>query len=158
MIDLLIDSGAYSAHSRGIDIQLRDYIGFLREHPEFHRYISLDVVPGSNGRRHADPNAARLSYHNHQQMKEGGLNPLPVVHRQDDIRWLERYVLDGEPYIALAPHPIHQQSEIIRWLRSCFAVIPPSSKTHGLGITTAVMLQHFPFASVDSASWIAYAK
>jgi hypothetical protein len=97
-----------------------------------------------------------LTYRNHQELKAAGLIPWPVFHRQDDFRWLERYLLDGEPYIALAPHPI-RVNEVIPWLRRCFAMMPASTKVHGLGLTTAPVLKHFPFASVDSTSWVTLA-
>jgi hypothetical protein len=87
-------------------------------------------------------------------MKDAGLAPWPVFHRQDDFQWLHRYLADGEKYIALAPHPLSERHEVIAWLRRCFAELPSSVKAHGLGITMAMMLVHFPFASVDSASWV----
>jgi hypothetical protein len=159
MIDLLIDSGAFSAFTCGKEIKLSKYIGFLQCHPNIvHRYISLDHIPGQAGRRTADPKATQKTYRNHQAMKDAGLEPWAVFHRQDDFRWLERYLLDGERHIALAPHPVHDKHEVVGWLRRCFDILPSSVKVHGLGITTAVMLEYFRFASVDSASWITVAK
>jgi hypothetical protein len=106
MIDVLIDSGAYSAFTRRVPIKPEDLIGWLQKHRNILRhYISLDHIPGKDGRRSADPKAAQLTYRNHQQIKQAGLTPIPVFHRQDNFCWLERYLQDGEQHIALAPHP-----------------------------------------------------
>jgi hypothetical protein len=152
---ILLDSGAYSVFKRGITIELADLITFIKDNQHLlHHYISFDVIPGKAGRRFSDPKAAQQTYRNHQIMKEAGLTPWPVVHRQDDLKWLERYLGDGEKCIALAPHPMSERNAVFAWLRACFALLPSSIKVHGLGITTTVMLKHFSFVSVDSASWV----
>jgi hypothetical protein len=152
---VLLDCGSYSAFADGFTIDLGAYIAFIENNRRWlHRYISLDQIPGKNGRRGPDPEAAKRSYANHRKMLDAGLAPWPVVHRQDDLRWLERYLADGEQYICLAPHPMSERHEVFAWLRECFALVPSSVAIHGLGLTTAVMLKHFQFTSVDSASWV----
>lgn len=120
-LDLLLDSGAYSAFTRGVELNLRDYITFLREHTFLKNYISLDHIPGAYGIRTHDPRAAEQTYRNHQIMKDAGLLPIPVFHRQDEPRWLEQYVKDGEQRISLAPLPMRQR-EVIPWLQFCFSL------------------------------------
>ena len=153
-IDLLLNSGAFSAHSRGVKICLRDFIGFVQDF-QIKNYIGLDHIGGANGVRVHDPRAAEQTYANHQETLAAGLLPIPVFHRQDHPKWLERYVKDGESRIALAPHPANEQPQIINWLTFCFKIIPPTVQVHGLGLTAAMMLQTFPFTSADSISWAA---
>src|SRR5262245_64126237 len=85
-------------------------------------------------------------------MKEAGLCPIPVVHEGEPFRHLEAYVSDGEPCIALAPFA--NGANAIPWLDDCFAVLGDSKvKVHGLGLTTALVLHRYPWASVDSGTW-----
>ena len=46
---IFIDSGAYSAFTRGIKIDIDEYISFLNKyHSSFDLYASLDVIPNSD--------------------------------------------------------------------------------------------------------------
>jgi hypothetical protein len=150
--DIMLDSGAYSAHTRGLKIELPDYVAFLRQHPIFQQYFSLDVIPGKNGVRFCDPGAAAETYRRQQVMKDAGLRPIAVVHRHDPRWLLERYLRDGEPRVALAPLPMEQPA-VGDWFSECFEKIPSTTRVHGLGTTAALMLQRFPFDTVDSTSW-----
>jgi len=81
---VLLDSGAFSAWTLGGSIDLSDYVAFIKRHRQLlHSYISLDQLPGQNGRRTIDANgieaAAQCSYRNHQAMKDAGLTPIPSV-------------------------------------------------------------------------------
>ena len=71
-----------------------------------YRCINLDVIPGNFGIREWRPDeieaAAAASYANQQKMKEAGLNPIPVFHQDENFRWLEKYLADGEDYICLS--------------------------------------------------------
>jgi hypothetical protein len=104
---LMIDSGAYSVFQGRIEIKLPDYIRFIEDNRDvIDLFVSLDVIPGKDGRRFTDVKAAEQSYRNHQIMKDRGLRPLPVHHRQDPFRFLERHLANNERYICLAGHPI----------------------------------------------------
>jgi hypothetical protein len=88
-------------------------------------------------------------------MKDAGLNPMPVVHRLDGPGSLERYLLDREPYIALAPHGAGQRA--LNWLDRCFATIKQASyqvQVHGLAVTNSIQMTEFRWASVDSSTWV----
>jgi hypothetical protein len=159
---LMIDSGAFSKFTRGIEIDLGRYISFL--HDNRHRieqYVVLDVIPGEWGIRDADParieRDARQSYANFQRMKDAGLAPLPVFHRNDHFKWLEKYLADGQQFICLAPLP-YQSTAVIPWFDHCFTLIPETVKTHCLGITTLTVLRRYPFVSADSRTWVEVAS
>jgi hypothetical protein len=156
---IFVDSGAYSVFRRGDMVPLPMYISYLETNKQYvHKYFSLDVIPGKDGIRGPDHEAVEQSYRNHLLIKKAGLSPIPVFHRQDPFSVLERFLRDGEDYIALAPHPMTERNAVFAWLRQCFAIIPAEVKVHGLGISMWVMLKHLPFASVDSSSWVQCAK
>src|SRR5437764_14788165 len=122
---IFIDSGAYSVFRRGHVVPLPKYISYLQTNKQcVDKYFSLDVIGGENGIRGPDPEAFEQSYRNHLQMKDAGLSPIPVSHRQDPFSVLERFLRDGEDYIALAPHPMTETNAVFAWLRQCVAVIP----------------------------------
>ena len=51
-MDILVDSGAFSAFNRGECIDLDDYIRFVkRNNSLIYRCVSLDVIPGNFGNR-----------------------------------------------------------------------------------------------------------
>ena len=160
---IFLDSGAFSAFSQGQPIDVNNYTRFLKRYQHLvDRYASLDVIPGTDGQRTADPGrreaAAKQSYRNHQIMKDAGLSPIPVVHHDDRLCWLERYLKDGEPYIGLSPikRSLH---DAIRFLDAAFGLMKDGSgrttvKTHGFGVTTALLCKEYPWTSVDSATWL----
>src|SRR5262245_41715009 len=132
---LLLDSGAYSLWRSGQHIDLADYIAFLQRNPSrFENYITLDQIPGEDGRREwraeLVEEAAKQSYRNHRKMRDAGLRPVPVVHIGERQYWLRRYADDGEPMIALG---VKGTYDAMRWLDKCFAILPsyPHVRTHG---------------------------
>jgi hypothetical protein len=156
---LLLDCGAYSAWKRGGVIDLGSYIACLQNnHQRLALYLSLDVIPGQYGRRTTDPKvieaAAQQSYENHRAMKAAGLNPVPTFHQDDDFRFLEQYLADGEPIICIAAHGVHPTNNI-PWYDACYLRLreQPQTKVHGLGETKSVILRRYHFASVDSTTW-----
>jgi hypothetical protein len=156
----MLDSGAYSAWTRGgSEINLDAYIAFVKYNaPHVDHYISLDVIPGRSGQRERSPeaveHAAQQSYRNHRAMKDAGLASIPVFHQDERFEWLDRMIADGERYIAISPSLRARRREVNRWLKKCFARISPDVRTHGLGVTSAPLIEDFPWASVDSATWV----
>ena len=156
---ILIDSGAYSAWTKGTMISLDGYIYFLLCNADLiYDYVNLDVIPGVDGQRefrtdHIDKAAAQ-SYANQQRMKRAGLHPIPVFHQDERLGWLERYISDGEPYIAVAPFSTDPNA--ICWLDDVFALLHdhPHVRVHGLGVTAHLLLHRYPWFSVNSATWV----
>ena len=158
-MNILLDSGAFSAWSRGQRIDLDDYVDFVKANQHLiDRCVNLDVIPGNFGNREWRPEAieaaATASYANQQKMKEAGLNPLPVFHQDEDFRWLDKYLEDGEDYICLSASQSARRDEKLTWLRKCSEVLCPQGRplvrTHGLGETSTLICHQFPFTSVDS--------
>ena len=162
-MDILLDSGALSAFNLGEYIDLDDYVGFVKANNGLiYRCVNLDKIPGDFGirewRHDRIDAAAAASYANHQKMKEeAGLNPLPVFHQDENFRWLEKYLDDGEDYICLSASQRSRRSEKLTWLRECSKLLcsqgRPLVRTHGLGETSTLICHQFPFTTVDSRRW-----
>ena len=93
---LLVDSGAHSAHTKGIELDLEEYIGFANEHmDDITLYVQVDKIPGV----YLMPKTAKdfleapeLSWENYLYMREKSKDPdklVPVFHQGEDFKWLE---------------------------------------------------------------------
>ena len=159
MNSIILDSGAFSAANQDLRLDLGDYIRFLNGNAsKVNAYINLDVIPGSVRRREwrADriETAAAQSYRNQQIVKDRGLTPVPVFHQDESFDWLERYLADGEPYIALSTNKAGRRKEHMEWLDDCFAILKgASAKTHGLGLTSNLICERHPWTTFDSGRW-----
>lgn len=158
-----LDSGAYSAWSRGIEIDLDEYREFIRANADqLDIYASLDVIPGKPGRaatQNERNEAAERSWANYLNMTADGLSPLPVYHYGEDPRFLERMLAHGCSYIGIGGLVGVNSTNRREWLDVVFARITddggwPIVKTHGFGMTSIPLMFRYPWYSVDSTSWI----
>lgn len=158
--ELFLDSGAFSAWRRGIELPLGDYIAFIKKYGHlFGAYVAMDVIPGSNEGRDGD--SASKSYDNLRRMQDAGLRPIPVFHQYESYKWLEKMVEDGETYVGISPYLRAHQNKIVRFLEDSFSIVcdakgRPLVKTHGFGMTSPVFMKRFPWYTVDSTSWNKY--
>ncbi len=139
-IHTFVDSGAFSAFTCGIEIDIDKYCRWLlMMQPDM--YATLDAI--------GDP---IKTYDNTKYMEnEYGLNPLPVFHMREDIKHLYKY-LDYD-YICLGG--MVKSSGLLPWLDDVWQVIykeKPDLKVHGFGLTGRI-IKKYPFYSVDSSSW-----
>lgn len=158
-VDLLLDSGAFSAWKKGEQIDLRAYIRFVEEHCELlHAYVNLDVIPGRPGRA-ASPTeveeAAAESFRNYEKMRKAGLDPIPVYHLGEREDWLRRILDSGAGWIGLGGSVGKSDQARYQFFSRSFRVIGTSKvKVHGFGATSVWHLFKFPWYSVDSTSWV----
>lgn len=142
--EILLDSGAYSAWTKGKGIALTDYMKYIKENEEFiSGYINLDVF-GDN----------EMSYDYYKIMKRKGFSPIPVVqYGANEEYWLKKYLDEGETYIALGGTvPIVNKAEVSTWVRlMCWQY--PEVKFHLLGSSSRKILDHCDIYSVDSSTW-----
>jgi hypothetical protein len=157
----MLDSGAYSAWTKGTEINFDEYIAFIKRFGHFFDVVvNLDVIPGFGGQREHCPeaieHAAARSYENLQRMRDAGINAIPVYHQDDGAHWLERLLDDGERFIGLSAWKRQHQGDIIAFLDACFDVITkadrPLIKTHGFGATAPVICHRYPWWSVGIRS------
>lgn len=162
-VEVMLDSGAYSAWYHGKPLDLIAYIDYCKSHARlFNSVVALDQIPGTNKRAAKTAgdveNAARQSFDNYHLMRKAGLKVIPVFHQGEDFEWLERMVKDGCDYIGISPYPRAGQETILRWLDECFTRISdhdgnPIVKTHGFGATSWGMITRYPWFSIDSTTW-----
>ena len=146
-VDLFLDSGAFSAWTQGIEINIQDYINFIKEHKDYiNVYANLDVI--------GDPEA---TWKNQLIMEEAGLDPLPVFHKNEPVKYLLKY-LENYDYIALGG--MVGAPDLLPWLDTMFSNYltnpdgMPKVKVHGFGLTSLRLLLRYPWWSVDSTSWV----
>lgn len=148
-VTLFLDSGAYSAFTQGVEIDIDDYIAFIKKHKKYFQvYANLDVI--------GDP---RATWVNQCIMEGAGLKPLPCFHFGEDEKWLRKY-LRTHDYIALGGMAGGQGSQLFPWLDRLFREYltddkgMPTVKVHGFGMTALRLLLRYPWYSVDSTSWV----
>jgi hypothetical protein len=158
-----LDSGAFSAWSKGSVIDIDEYIAFIKANIEhIDVYACLDVIPGKPGQpaNTAQRNeAAEATWENYLYMKREGVDPLPVYHYGEDMRFLERMLEFGCDYIGLGGLVGVPGPQRMLFLDRVFKRITdkngmPIVKTHGFGMTSVPLIFRYPWYSVDSTTWI----
>ena len=80
---MMLDSGAYSAFTRGKEIDIDQYADYCKTNGHmFECCVTLDVI--GDGKR---------SYENWLYLRKKGLPVLPVYHIGTDEKWLVKYQL-----------------------------------------------------------------
>lgn len=168
---LLVDSGAHSAHTKGIQLDLEEYIGFSNEHMDkITLYVQVDKIPGVYLMPKTPKDfteAPELSWENYLYMREKSKDPdklIPVFHMGEDMKWLRNMCdyrfSDGShiPYIGLSPRGDVSLQAKYDFSAECFGVIQsstnPNVKTHAFGATSLEMLEKLPYTSADSTTWV----
>lgn len=155
-VDLFLDSGAFSAWTQGKDINIHDYISFIKQYKHLIKvYANLDVI-GIGGKQ---PNAltAEKTLENQKIMEKAGLSPLPCFHFGEPLSYLDYYVKKYD-YLALGVAG-NTGSTLIPWLNECFSKHicdsdgMPKLKVHGFAVTSLPIMIRYPWYSVDSTSW-----
>jgi hypothetical protein len=163
-----LDSGAYAAWRRGEEINIDEYIDYIKRNEDYiDHYINLDVIPGRPGytpTQEEVDKSANQSYLNLQKMKHAGLNPIPVFHQGEQFYWLDKLIEDGDEYIGISP-----AEDMIGWrgpsphiwLDRVFNHITdtkgvPVVKTHGFGVAKHQLLLRYPWTTCDSTTWTQY--
>lgn len=143
---LFLDSGAFSAFTRNVQINIDDYCDFIKSHSaSIEMYAALDVIGNAEATRK-----------NVEYMEAKGLHPLPTFHYKSPISELHR-MCEKYDYIALGGLvPIARQRKRMQaWLDTCFSVIKQywPIKVHGFGVNAYWAWERYPFYSVDATSW-----
>lgn len=163
---LMLDSGAYTAWTQGITIDVNRYIEALKYYSHAINYIvNLDVIPGSYKKGKASlmeiEEACKIGWNNYETLlKHFDISKvLPVFHQGDDIKWLNRMIEFGSPYIGLSPRVGLSNREKIIWLDECmFRLLDkngqPKARFHGFGISSFPIMDRYKWFSIDSSDYI----
>jgi len=146
---LFLDSGAYSAWSQNIEINIDEYIKFIKDNHEcISQYAVLDVIGDAQG-----------TLNNQRYMEAEGLNPIPCFHYGEDEMYLREY-LKQHNYIALGGMVKRPRNQVGYWLDEIWEKYfvnrdgTAKLKIHGFGMTSVSFMKRYPWYSVDSTSWV----
>ena len=169
---LFIDSGAWSAHSQGKEVNMDDYISFLNQYDEYlYIYAELDKIPGEFRKPKTKEQileAPEISWKNYLYMKDKVKSRdklLPVFHQGEDFKWLVNMLEYTHPdtnthipYIGISPANDSSIPGKLAFVDRCFDIIfkssNPNVKTHAFGMTSLDILEQYPFTSADSTSYL----
>jgi hypothetical protein len=156
--DIFLDSGAFSAFTKGKKINIKNYISFIKKNKKhLTAYANLDVI-GINGER-PNEHTAKKTLSNQKKMEGNGLKPIPCFHYGEPFKYLEYYIKNYD-YIALGAMVGIAVNKLIPWLDKCFNRYicdekgMPNIKIHGFGVTSISIILRYPFYSIDSTSWV----
>lgn len=138
--ELFLDSGAYSAFTKGVEIEIADYIRFIKDH-DVELYANLD-----------DIKSWKKTAKNQQIMERVGLEPLPAWHMLEPFDVLEQYAKDYE-YVAIGFGRSKSAKDRGATASSIFEHFP-DTKFHMFAITQPKLMIDYPFYSVDSTTWL----
>jgi hypothetical protein len=162
-VSLMLDSGAYSAWTKKEEIDIDEYISYIKANKEWiATYVNLDVIPGAPGQdrtmKQAEEGAA-ASWDNFCYMRKKGLDPIPVFHRGENMKWLEKMLSAGCQYIGIAPGiELAGAGPARNWLDNIFTELTdkqglPKVKTHGFAVASFELMKRYPWYTCDATSW-----
>lgn len=164
---IFVDSGAYTAYTKGVKIDIDDYCNFINEVGDYIEvFAEVDEVPDP---ANMDFSMAEKSWNNYLYMLSK-VNPkyrdkvIPVFHYGEDFKWLKNMLEyrheDGSliDYIGLAISLEGTRRVRINWANECRRIIKESSnpnvKTHAFGVGVKSVLDHIDVTSTDATSWV----
>lgn len=150
---LFADSGAYSAWTNNINIDLQEYIDFIQLHKnQLETYACLDDI--------TDPDK---TWANQKEMERQGLNPLPVYHVTEDEKFLKKAMCYD--YFAVGGMSLKGSTTRTNRFDDIFSKVCtkennyfPTHKIHGFGLASPNLLIKYPWYSADSSSWVQYGR
>lgn len=152
---VFLDSGAFSAWTMGVKMDLRKYCNWIIQNQDIVRVEDnavmasvLDAIGDAQG-----------TFENQMAMERLGVRALPCFHKYEDVRYLQWYIKHYE-YITIGGMVGTPPKELERWLDHIWdkyltdgagnAII----KVHGFGLTSVPLMERYPWYSCDSSSWI----
>lgn len=152
---VFLDSGAFSAHSLGVNISIIDYCDYIKRNIDILRVEDGDVM-ASVLDGIGDP---LQTWRNQLEMEDRGAKPLPCFHFGEDPRYLDWYIKNYN-YITIGGMVGRSTEQLCNWLDRIWEkhLIDSSGnariKVHAFGITAIPVMERYPWYSVDSSSWI----
>lgn len=166
---LFVDSGAFTAYTKGISVNVDEYISYINSISEYLTiFAQVDTIPGQFNKPKTLEEvlaAPAKSWENYLYMRDRVKEPdklVPIFHQGEDYKWLRNMLEwtdnDGKhiPYIGISPAIDVPGME--SFLDKSFEIISESSnpnvKTHAFGMTRLQLLEIYPYYSADSTSWL----
>ena len=142
--DIILDSGAYSAFQKKVELKLETYVDFVKKNQHLvNHVVGLDVIK--------DPSQ---SMENFDKMRSEGLNVIPTFHAGSDVSYLKEYCKKAD-YIAIGGVVYLKFSLrlLFNYLQNLLDIIPKDKKVHIFGTTNFDLLFRYGdrVTSVDSS-------
>ena len=168
---LLFDSGAFSAWSKGEQIDIDEYVQTIIEHENIiNAAENLDVIPGSKGNRqisHEQNITAAssgwlnyiyiLSKLRHLDRDDLCSRIMPIHHQGESIDTLKMMIDYGCKYVGVSPSNDARTSQRMKYLDEVYnylGSLPERILTHGYAVTSESLMKAYNWFTVDSISWI----
>ncbi len=152
---VFLDSGAFSAFTKGIDVDLPAYCRYIQENADI-----IENIDGSVCASVLDSiGSAEGTYKNQMAMEKLGVRPLPCFHYGEDEKCLAWYVKNYSHITIGGMVPI-STPQLRIWLDRIWdryltdGAGRPRLNVHGFGLTTISLMKNYPWYSVDSSSWV----
>lgn len=139
--DVFIDSGAFSAETKGVPIDIDEYCRFIKD-TNVVTYAGLDVIG----------NAYQTMKNTEYMASKYNLSPIPTFHLGSDPADLRK--LFSYDYIALGGLVFSGGRE--RYCDEIWSIIlreKPGLRVHGFGMTNVDLMERYPWYSVDSSTY-----
>lgn len=157
-VKTFVDSGAFSATNRKLEINVDEYIEWLNQyHENFIMYCCWDSIPVGD----LEPEeCARKTWENYLYMKDKLEEPRKLVycyHYGEDIKWLKQALENGVKLIALGGLAKRGKNQRKVFLEEVEKVVKDYDDLiiHAFGMTSFEILERFEFiTSADSSTWI----
>ena len=152
---VFLDSGAFTAHTLGQEIELGQYVAFIKKNEDIIRKegdVLMAAVLDSIGDDYE-------TYLNQKRMEAMGVTPVPCFHYGEDTRYLDYYVANYE-YLSLGGLVGASSRVLQEWLDPIWekhlvdGAGRPKLQVHAFGLTSVPLMQRYPWKSADSSSWI----
>jgi len=127
----------------------REYIDWLKKFAsDIDVYVTLDVIFNPD-----------RSWEIWKEMKDEGLNPMPVVHYGADYRYIEKYLEEGAEYLGIGGLAC-RRSDRSQWIDGIFKNFVRVDredelypKVHFFAATAPEIFRRYPLYSADSTAW-----
>lgn len=137
---MVLDCGAFSELRSGVPVDIGEYAAFCAEHGDFYEWVaSVDSIRGG----------PRENVANWRALLDRGIESMPTYHQGEPVSLIREYVSQVDRLGLGFQRPIQNERA---FLDEAFSHIPPHIKVHGWAMTNYTA--DYPFASVDSTSWI----
>ena len=151
-IKVFLDSGAFSAFSKGVTVDLGKYCDYIHRNADIIEFPSvLDHIGSADG-----------TWRNQEEMERRGTTPLPCFHYGEPVEVLQYYI-SKYPYITIGGMVPISTPQLKIWLDRIWADYlthddgTPKVKVHGFGLTSLPLMFRYPWYSVDSSTWVQWA-
>jgi hypothetical protein len=153
-VSLIVDSGAFTAYTQNVNIDIADYAKFaLANFQHIDAIVNLDVIGRGDYAQ-----TAQEGWDNFLYLKDKGLRIMPVFHTGEPIKYLD-YMIERADWIGLSTSNVTKISESDPWFNLMWDYITdengyPVRNFHSFGDTTRNSILNYPWYSSDSSTWV----